>query len=864
MSKEIIYLKDYQKPKYQITNVDLIFELELSSTIVRSTLQIQAQPETSAGTSLLLDGEELELLELQLNGEELPSSAYTLLEDGLLIKDPPLAFTLIITNRINPSANTCLRGLFISNEIFCTQCEPHGFRRMTYFIDRPDNLAHFSTTIIANKTKYPVMLSNGNCVANGITEDGRYWMKWEDPFLKPSYLFALVAGNLDLLEDHFVTQSGRKVALKLYVEIGELDKTAYAMQSLKQAMHWDEKIYGREYDLDIFMIVAVRDFNMGAMENKGLNIFNSKYILANPETATDSDYENILGVVGHEYFHNWSGNRVTCRDWFQLSLKEGLTVFRDQTFTADQTSAAIKRIDDVNILRSHQFSEDSGPMSHPVQPKSYIEIDNFYTLTIYNKGAELIRMQSILLGKEKFRQAMDLYFRRYDGKAVTIEDFVQTMEDASNISLTQFKQWYHQAGTPELTLTDHYDEKQKQYSLSIKQCISTMDGQVEKTPLYIPLAIGLLNQQGQEILATQILAITNTEQKFVFNDIEQQPIISLLRDFSAPIKIHYDYTNIELALLLAHDTDNFSRWQVGQQLALEQINKLTKAYQNTDPLVVDQYYIEALRQVMLAEFEDPALRALLLILPSEKYIIESTTMADVSAIHAAREYLRKSIATELLMELKNLYQSNIIQGDYQNSSINNAKRRVKNVCLSYLSLIDNGEQAWVQYQQANNMTDRLTALTALASLNVSYRQQALQDFYQKWRKDALVLDKWFAVQATADFPGVLEAIKTLLDNKSFNIKNPNNARALIGTFINVNLVWFHAGDGSGYKFLTQQILQVDQFNPQLAAALVTPLLHWHKFSLDRQNLMKQQLKKIIATDKLSKNTYEMVSKALKI
>ena len=862
MSKKITYLKDYRKPEYRIDSVDLIFELEASNTIVKSHLQIQAQRETKLGTPLLLHGEDLTLTSIHLDGEELPSSAYQINEEGLLLLDPPLAFSLDIINRINPEANTCLSGLFITNGVFCTQCEPHGFRRITYFIDQPDNLSRFSTTIVADKEHYPILLSNGNCVDSGMAANGRHWVKWEDPFLKPSYLFALVAGKLDLLEDQFITQSGRKVNLQLYVEPGELPKTAHAMQSLKQAMRWDEKVYQREYDLDIFMIVAVRDFNMGAMENKGLNIFNSKYILANPETATDVDYENILGVVGHEYFHNWSGNRVTCRDWFQLSLKEGLTVFRDQTFTADHVSAAIKRIDDVNILRTHQFAEDNGPMSHPVQPKSYIEIDNFYTMTIYNKGAEVIRMQHTLLGQQNFFAGMDLYFQRHDGQAVTIEDFVQAMQDASGVDLTQFKRWYHQAGTPELMIKDAYDAEQQQYTLSVTQKIPTTPGKMEKQALMIPLAMGLLDQQGKEILATQVLVVDQEKQSFTFNNIEQKPIVSLLRDFSAPVKLQYNYSDAELALLLAHDTDSFSRWQAGQQLALQQINALIQAYQQQQTMQINAAYIEALRRVMVSAFDDLALQALLLTLPSEKYIIELAEIADIDAIHHAREFLRSAIATQLTTELTTLYQQNLIAGDYQNTAEDNAKRRVKNICLSYLSLLDKGGLAWQQYQVANNMSDSIAALTALASLEVPYRQQALQLFYKKWRQDPLVMDKWLSVQAMANFPHTLQHVIALMQDEVFNIKNPNSARALLGAFVNGNLAQFHAADGSGYAFLAEQVLRIDQFNAQLASTLVTPLVHWRKFTVARQALMKQQLEKIIAVKELSKNTYEVVNRAL--
>ena len=864
MTNKTTYLKDYKAPAYQIKNVDLVFELDPKKTIIKSHLKIKVKPDATTSEALILQGENVKLLSIHLNDKILSADDYVVTAETLTLHNPPANFTLDIITQINPAANTALSGLYISNDVFCTQCEAEGFRRIMYFIDRPDNLSRFSTIIIADKAKYPVMLSNGNCVAEGEMEDGRTWVKWEDPFLKPSYLFALVAGKLDLLEDKFVTKSGREVKLQLYVDVGELNKTAHAMECLKKSMRWDEDIYRREYDLDIFMTVAVRDFNMGAMENKGLNVFNSKYILANPKTATDFDYENILRVVGHEYFHNWSGNRVTCRDWFQLSLKEGLTVFRDQSFTADHVSIAIKRIDDVNVLRTYQFPEDSGPMAHPVQPKSYIEIDNFYTQTIYNKGAEVIRMQHTLLGEEKFHQGMDLYFQRHDGEAVRIEDFVQAMEEASGLDLTQFKNWYHHAGTPELTIKDKYDAKQKQYTLIVSQQTSATPGQKEKQPFHIPLAVGLLDQKGNEILSTQVLQLTAATQEFVFDDVKEKPVVSLLRGFSAPVNYTFTYTSQDLALLLAHDSDSFSRWQAGQHLALQQLNQLMTAYKTKQLLQIDDDYIAALHQVAVGEFSDPALQALLLTLPSEKYMFELEENIDPDAIHIAREFLHETIAAKLASELDSLYQKNVVTENYSNNSFENAKRRIKNVCLSYLSLIDSGEHAWQQYQTADNMTDTIEALAELVNFNNPYREEALQDFYEQWQHDALVMDKWLTVQAISNFPNTLDTVKKLMHDKVFNKKNPNSVRALIGAFVGQNPVQFHTADGSGYKFLVAQIIEIDRLNAQVAATLVVPLLHWRRFSADRQQLMKQQLERILAIKNLSKNTYEIVSKALSI
>jgi aminopeptidase N len=861
MTIQAKYRKDYQPHPYRIEKADLIFELIPERTVVKSQLIVVAKPKTVTGTELFLDGSDLELLSVSVNGEQLAEDKYRLTPEGLSIFHLPRESTIDIINVINPQANTQLNGLYVSGNTFCTQCEPHGFRRITYFIDRPDNLSRFTTTIVADKKHYPILLSNGNLVDSGEGADDQHWAQWEDPFLKPSYLFALVAGNLDLLEDEFITHTGRHVTLHIYVDLGESDKAGFAMQALKQSMHWDESVYGREYDLDIFMIVAVRDFNMGAMENKGLNIFNSKYILVNPQTATDVDYENVLRVVAHEYFHNWSGNRVTCRDWFQLSLKEGFTVFRDQTFTAEHTSLATKRIDDVNLLRNHQFAEDAGPMAHAVLPESYIEMNNFYTVTIYEKGAELIRMMSTILGPEKYRLGTDLYFEKHDGDAITIEHFVQAMEEASDIDLNHFRHWYRQAGTPHLLVKQEYDSQKHIYRLTIQQETKPTPGQQDKVPLHIPLAVGLLNQAGQEIMPTVILNVTRSTETFEFEHVAKSPIVSLLRGFSAPVKLHFDYTDAELAVLLKYDTDGFARYEAAQQLALRQIKQLIQAYQDKQKLRVEPAYLSALLTISNMAFTDKALQALLLSMPTEKYVVESLDNVDIDAVHLAYQVLKVSIAAALQAQLQKLYQTSVSK-KYRYQPADTNKRRLKNTCLSYLSCIDRGELAWQQYQTADNMTDSLAALFALANNPESpYREQAINDFKTRWQNDALVMDKWFAVCASADVPNVLAEVRTILKDPLLNIKNPNSARALIGSFA-TNLIHFHAANGSGYQFLADQIINIDSFNPQVAARLLVGFTPWRKFDKPRQKLMQKQLKRVADKKDLSKDVYEVVHKML--
>jgi aminopeptidase N len=844
------YLKDYKAPSYYIDTVDLSFELSANNTRVKSVLSVRANENIANGESLFLNGEDLTLEKIILNGVELSSKDYELVETGLIIKNLPAHFTLEITNTMNPEANTRLSGLYLSEGALCTQCEAEGFRRITYYVDRPDNLAIFKTTIIADKKEYPVLLSNGNLIESTDLGNGKMRVVWEDPFKKPCYLFALVAGKLDVLEDHFITCSGRRVELKIFVDPGEVAKASYAMEALKKSMRWDEVNYGREYDLDIFMIVAVRFFNFGAMENKGLNVFNSKYVLANPEMATDLDYERILAVIGHEYFHNWTGNRITCRDWFQLSLKEGLTVFRDQTFTADNTSPAIKRIDDVNTLRTFQFTEDAGPMSHPVQPKHYLKIDNFYTVTIYEKGAEVIRMMHTLLGQENFRRGTDLYFERHDGQAVTIEEFVKAMEDGGKVDLTQFRAWYDEAGTPHLKIKDHFDVAKKCYTLTVEQ---SMPKKTKDVTLHIPLSVGLLNKEGVEIVPTKVLDIKTKVSNFQFENIERQPIVSLLRGFSAPVKIDYDYKDADLSVLLAHDTDSFSRWEAGQKLALKQLDDIDAH---------NHYFFDGFNHVLKTDFDDPAFKALLLSLPSQKYLIELGYDVNVEKIDSSYWGLSYMIALKNKDLFMACYEDNVIKGDYKNNVEHNAKRRLKNMCLHYLSLLDQGELAAKQYKTSNNMTDTMAALSALTHIECYHRDVILEDFYTRWQSNSLVLDKWFAVQAVSRLPGTLQEVKRLTQHEKFDIKNPNTVRSLIGAFAGSNYKHFHAVDGSGYNFLADEILKIDALNGQLSSRLVEPLTQWKKFNKAHQTGMHAALKRIADTKTLSSNLLEIVERSV--
>ena len=871
------YLENYRQPDYLIHSVHLHFDLKEHSTRVKSKLTLTHHGEHQRPLKLM--GQEMELCAIALNGQRLESNRYQTDNEQLTIAQLPKTFTLEIETSIQPQNNTSLEGLYRSNGMFCTQCEAEGFRKITYFLDRPDVMATYTTTIVADKNLYPVLLSNGNKTEQGELENGRHWATWHDPFPKPSYLFAMVAGNLTRIEDQFTTGSSRVIDLHIFVEAHDADKCDHAMQSLKNSMAWDEETFGLEYDLDIYMIVAVGHFNMGAMENKGLNIFNTKCILAKPETATDNDYERIEAIIAHEYFHNWSGNRVTCRDWFQLSLKEGLTVFRDQQFSADMGSRAVKRINDVRMLRLWQFTEDAGPMAHPVRPSSYIEISNFYTMTIYEKGSELIRMIHTLLGKQNFRKGIDLYFERHDGQAVTTEDFIKAMSDASGIDLEHFKLWYEVSGTPQLDVTSDYDPAAQKFTLNIKQSCPDTPGQSNKPPLHIPIAIGLLDKNGNDLplqlegenetLAqmTRLLELHDNESQFHFINIPECPIPSLLRGFSAPVKLNNDLSDENLIFLLAHDQDTFNRWEAGQQLFTKTILKLIEQYNNRQVLTLPEGLIDAISKTINNDTLDKALITEIITLPSETYLGEQMATIDVDAIHHCRQFLKKTLAHKLKEPLLSIYHDNHDDGPYQNDTQAMARRKIKNCALDYLVQLNDKkiiELCCQQFSHSKNMTDTIAALSALSLCDCPERKIALNTFFIKWRNEALVLDKWFTLQAVSSLENTFNDVLRLTSHATFNLKNPNRVRSLISAFCNSNPIHFHRGDGKGYQFLADKVIELNIINPQIAARLLNALTRWHRYDKNRQTLMKAQLKRVIATDNLSKDVYEIASKSLNI
>ena len=872
-----IYLKDYTPPAYHIPTVDLRFELGEDHTLVHSRLTVIRAQSTPVGTPLALDGQHLELIALELNGTPLAADRYRVDANHLTLLDPPAEFELAVVTRLRPQDNTALQGLYRSSGNFCTQCEAEGFRRITYFLDRPDVMAVFTTTLIADQARYPVLLANGNPVASGALDDGRHWVRWYDPFSKPCYLFALVAGHLQFIEDRFVTRSGRTVTLRIYVEPANIGQCDHAMYSLRQAMAWDEQRFGLEYDLDLYQIVAVGDFNMGAMENKGLNIFNTKYVLAKPETATDADYQGILGVIGHEYFHNWTGNRVTCRDWFQLSLKEGLTVFRDQEFSSDLGSRGVKRIEDVRVLRGSQFPQDAGPLAHPIRPDAYIEINNFYTVTVYNKGAEVIRMMQTLLGQDGFRRGMDLYFQRHDGQAVTCDDFVAAMADANDADLGQFKRWYHQAGTPELTASDHYDPTTRRYTLTIRQSCPPTPGQPRKEPFHLPLALGLLDTEGRDLPlrldgedepgeTTRILELRDLEHTFCFVNIPVRPVPSLLRGFSAPVKIDGAENDADLRFRLAHDSDDFNRWNAGQTLAIRTILALVQERRLGGTWTLPESFSAAFGQALTSD-ADPALLAQVLILPSESDLAEQMDVVDVDGIHAARCFVRRILAERLQEPLLAIYQTLHRQerDGYHIDAAAMGRRALKNVCLDYLMQLGDAAlraRCLEQFHTAGNMTDELGALAALIHDESSERTEALAAFYARWRHEALVVDKWLTLQAISRLPDTLTVIRGLMTHEAFNLRNPNKVRALIGAFSQANPWHFHAADGSGYTFLADRILDLNAFNPQIAARLMTAFTRWRQYDPIRQQEMRAQLERILAAPELSPDVYEIAAKSL--
>lgn len=870
---QTIYLKDYKVSPFVIEKTDLVFDLANDHTRVIATLSILRNPlSDEQGADLVLHGSEgLDLQSVAVDGQPLQEGAYSRGSESLTISG--LAQRAVVTTDvlIKPQDNTTMMGLYRSRTLYCTQCEAEGFRDITYYLDRPDVMSEFTTKVIADKTQYPVLLSNGNPIERGEVDGGRHFVTWHDPFKKPAYLFALVAGTLSCVEDSFTTMSGREVTLQIFVEEKDLDKCAHAMLSLKHSMRWDEEAYGREYDLDIFMIVAVDDFNMGAMENKGLNIFNTSAVLANPKTTTDASFQRVEAIVAHEYFHNWSGNRVTCRDWFQLSLKEGFTVYRDSQFSADMNSATVKRIEDVSYLRTHQFAEDGGPMSHPVQPDSYMEINNFYTLTIYEKGAEIVGMIRTLLGPDIFRKGSDLYFDRHDGQAVTIEEFVKAMEDASGRDLSQFRRWYKQSGTPQLAVSSSYDAADRTLTLDFAQSCPATPGQAQKQPFVIPVKLGLVGASGDLPLNqagdTEIVYdVSQTHQQLIIENIDEAPVPSLLREFSSPVKLDYAYSKDQLIHLMANDSDGFNRWDAGQKLSFELLEKLTADSHQQRPLEMDNQLVDAYRSLLSDASLDPAMVALMLQLPSEAQLHEEAAVIHAEAIHSARNFVRQALADALNQEFLAVYQRHNIEQNYAPDASQIGRRSLKNTALSYLMLVDRigVDLASEQFERADNMTDKATALSCLVNCPAAGQkaESALQQFEQQYRDEALVMNLWLQVQAANSQPGGLQRVEALETHASFTLGNPNKIRSLIGGFCNANLVNFHNPDGSGYEFLKQRILTLHSRNPQVAARLMTPLTRWKKFPEPNSSQMRGALQVIADERGLVKDIYEIAIKSL--
>ena len=870
---QTIYLKDYKVSPFLIETTDLVFDLGDQQTCVTTRLAVRRNPASAEqSNSLELNSKgDVQLQWIEIDGQRLNDSDYTLSDNMLILRNLPASCVITTEVLIQPQLNTSMMGLYRSRTMFCTQCEAEGFRRITYFPDRPDIMSIFTVKIVADKTNYPILLSNGNAIERADLEGGRHSITWHDPFKKPSHLFALVAGTLSVVEDSFTTVSGRKIPLQIFVEEKDLDKCAHAMLSLKKSMRWDEDVYGREYDLDIFMIVAVDDFNMGAMENKGLNIFNTSAVLANPKTTTDASFLRVEGVVAHEYFHNWSGNRVNVRDWFQLSLKEGFTVFRDSQFSSDMNSPTVKRIEDVSFLRTHQFAEDGGPMSHQVQPDAYMEINNFYTLTVYEKGSEIVRMYHTLLGAKTFRKGSDLYFDRHDGEAVTIEQFVAAMEDASGRDLTQFRRWYKQSGTPVLKVRSEYDATAKTYKLNFDQSCPPTPGQTEKLPFVIPVKLGLVSDDGVDIQLNSageteiIIEITEPHHHLVFENIDAEPVPSLLRGLSAPVKLDYPYSTEQLAHLMANDSDGFNRWDASQTLSLTVLNQLMHDSLHDRPMVLDGELVEAYKALLSDESLDSAMVALMLQLPTEALLHEEADTIHIAAIHDARSFLRTALAGCLAVELETIYERHNTQQAYAPNVEQMGNRSLKNAALGYLMLVDSGvELAWAQFQNADNMTDQSAALSALVNCPAAadYAAKALAMFLEEFKDEALAMNVWLQIQAANSQPNALSRVKVLLEHSAFSMTNPNKIRSLIGGFANANHVNFHASDGSGYVFLTEQILALNTVNPQIAARLVTPLTRWKKFSEPNRKLMRDALQNIANEPNLVKDVYEIATKSL--
>ncbi|HGF4941288.1 TPA: aminopeptidase N [Vibrio parahaemolyticus] len=858
------YRKDYQAPSHTITEIDLTFDLYDNDTIVTALSKVVQKGES---TTLELDGEGLELRSVKVNGEDW--AHHEVKEASLVLSDLPAEFELEIITKIDPEANTALEGLYKSGGAFCTQCEAEGFRRITYYLDRPDVLAKYTTKVIADKATYPYLLSNGNRIAQGEAENGRHWVQWQDPHPKPAYLFALVAGDFDVLRDKYTTMSGRNVDLEIFVDKGNLDRAGHAMTSLINSMKWDEERFGLEYDLDIYMIVAVDFFNMGAMENKGLNIFNSKFVLANDQTATDRDYLGIEAVIGHEYFHNWTGNRVTCRDWFQLSLKEGLTVFRDQEFSSDLGSRAVNRIDNVRIIRGPQFAEDASPMSHPIRPDKVIEMNNFYTLTVYEKGSEVIRMYHTLLGEEGFQKGMKLYFERHDGTAATCEDFVSAMEDATGVDLKQFRLWYSQSGTPTLRVNSEYNAEAKTYALTVEQFTEATQDQAEKQALHIPFDIELYDSKGQVIpliingeSVHNVLNIKQDKQTFVFENVVEQPVPSLLREFSAPVKLEYDYSDAELIFLMKHATNDFARWDASQMLLAKYIRQNVNNVQTGSEVQLSEDLIDAFRGVLLDENLEPAFIAQVFSLPSINEITGWYKQIDVDAVDTVLNSITVSLSAALEDELSATYHT-LKQAEYTIDHAAIGKRALRNQCLQFLAHTDKGNTlVKAQYEAANNMTDTIAAMSAANSAQLECREELMADYSDKWKHDGLVMDKWFALQGTNPAEDALEKVKATMNHEAFSLKNPNRTRSLIGSFLAANPVRFHDKSGSGYQFAGDILRQLNDSNPQVASRMIDPLLKFRKYDEARQAMIRAELEKLKAMDNLAKDLFEKVTKAL--
>jgi len=860
------HLKDYRPFEFIVDHVDLKFDIREDHTRVTSTLKLRKDPDIANETTpLLLNRGPYEITSVIAGGMVLLPSEYQTDDSEFRLNTTPDNFELEITSVLNPAANTSLEGLYRSGDILCTQCEAQGFRKISPYPDRPDVMAPFSCTIVADKTQYPVLLSNGNPTGSGDLDHNRHWARWEDPHKKPSYLFALVAGDLALLQDEFTTASGRTVDLRIYSEKGNIDQCGHAMTALKQSMKWDEERFGLEYDLDLYQIVAINDFNAGAMENKGLNIFNAKYVLADPQTATDDDFMGIQGVIAHEYFHNWTGNRVTLKNWFQLSLKEGLTVFRDQEFSSDMNSRSVKRIGDVKNLRAFQFPEDTGPMTHPVRPDSYIKMDNFYTMTVYEKGAEVVRMVYQLLGRDGFRQGMDLYFKKFDGMAVTIEDFLGVMAEVSGRNLDQFHLWYTQSGTPRVTLERAYDETAQTLTLTFTQTTAPDRNQRQKHSLHIPLAIGFVDSKGNACGPDQLIELREEKECRVFDNMPQDALPSVFRQFSAPIRLTTDFSDKELACLMANDTDEFNQWDAAQTLFLKELKQLVSAVQAQNPLIVSPDLIQAFSIALRDTQKDRAFLAKALTLPLETEIKDHYEVIDVPAIHRARQFLKQELACRLKSEFMDLFDRCSHSDPRDISHMAMADRSLKNTCLSYL--VSNGDReakalALNQFETAQNMTDEFGAFRLLTRMDTETRDGACNAYYEKWKNQALVLDKWFAVQAVSPLDDTLDQVEALLEHKDFAMTNPNKVRSLIYTFALHNPIHFHRADGRGYEFISDRILFLDKINHQVAARLASCFNLWKRYDQHQRRLMKNSLESILSTQDLSKNLYEIVSRAV--